>query len=122
MARILIIDDDKLIRDAFKSVLEKFDHNLDFAKTAKEGMDLFKPKKYNLVFLDLALPDKDGQELLKDFRVIDKDTKICVISGFLSKLGNLLEQHDQAVANTVFCMKPINREEVMKIVEEAIAG
>ena len=68
------------------------------------------------------MPDRDGKELLKDLRAMDKDTKICVISGFLSKLGGLLEQHGQTVANTVFCMKPINREEVIKIVEEAIAG
>lgn len=119
--RILVIDDDELIREAFKSVLGQFDYDLDFAKSAQEAMSLFKSKKYHLTFLDLALPDRDGKELLGDLRSMDKDVKICVISGFLSKLGNLLQQHDQTVGNTIFCMKPISREEIIKITKQAIS-
>ncbi len=118
--RILVIDDDELIRGAFKSVLGQFDYELDFAKSAKEAMDLFKLKRYHLIFLDLALPDKDGRELLGDLRTMDKDVKICVMSGFLSRLGNLLEQSNQATGNTIFCMKPVSREEIIKITKEAI--
>jgi len=118
--RILVIDDDPLIREAFKSVLGEFDYELDFAENAKQGEELFKAKKYHLAFLDLALPDKDGKELLQDLRAMDNEVRICVISGFLSKLGNLLERHDQAVGNTIFCMKPISREEIIKITKDNI--
>ena len=117
----MIIDDDKLVRDAFKAVLEEFDYELDFAEDAKKAAELFKAKKYHLNFLDLALPDKDGRELLKDLRGMDQDAKICIISGFLSKLGNLLEQHDQTVGNTIFCMKPLSREEIIKITKDNIS-
>lgn len=119
--RILIIDDDQLIRDAFKAVLGNLDYELDFAKNAKEGIELFKSRKFHLTFLDLALPDKDGKELLSDLRELDKDAKICVISGFLSKLGNLLEQDGRGIGgNTIFCMKPISREEIIKITKDNI--
>ena len=120
MTKILVVDDDALVREGFKTILENFDYELDFAKSAKEAVALFEPKKYRLIFLDLALPDRDGNELLKDFRAVDKDVKICVISGYLSKLGNVLEQHDQSAANTMFCMKPINREEIIKITKDNI--
>jgi len=119
--RILIIDDDKLIREAFKAVLGNLDYELDFAKNAKEGMELFKSRKFHLTFLDLALPDKDGKELLAELRELDKDAKICVISGFLSKLGNLLERGEHGIGgNTMFCMKPISREEIIKITKDNI--
>ena len=121
MNRILIIDDDELIRKAFKCVLEKFDYKLDFACTAKEAENLITLNKYDLVFLDLALPDKDGKELLKDIRSSNKDVKICIMSAFLSKLGNLLEDHGQTTSNISFCMKPISREEMIKITEEALS-
>ncbi|NQV04590.1 MAG: response regulator [Candidatus Omnitrophica bacterium] len=120
MTKILIVDDDALVREGFKTILEDFDYELDFAKSAKEAVALFGPKKYRLIFLDLALPDRDGNELLRDFRTADRDVKICVISGYLSKLGNVLEQHDQSAANTMFCMKPINREEIIKITKDNI--
>ncbi|MBU1006152.1 MAG: response regulator [Candidatus Omnitrophica bacterium] len=119
--RILIIDDDELIRGAFKSVLETFDYELDFADNAEKAIALFRSKKIHLTFLDLNLPDKDGKELLKELRVIDSEAKICIISGFLSRLGNLLEQHDQAVGNTIFYMKPISREEIIKIVKDNLS-
>ena len=119
--RILIIDDDQLIRDAFKAVLGDLDYELDFAKNAKEGIELFKSNKFHLTFLDLALPDRDGKELLADLRDLDQDAKICVISGFLSKLGNLLEQDGRGVGgNTIFCMKPVSREEIIKITKDNI--
>ena len=118
MIKILIVDDDPLIREGFKTILEKLDYKLNFAKSAEEAVSLFEPGKYKLIFLDLALPDRDGKELLREFRSIDKDVKICVISAYLSKLGDVLEQHDQEVANTMFCMKPINRDEIIKIVQE----
>ncbi|MFA4991206.1 MAG: response regulator [Candidatus Omnitrophota bacterium] len=118
--KILIIDDDEMIREAFKSVLKEFNYDLDFAKTAKEVEGLFRRGKYNLIFLDLALPDGDGGKILTELRLKDKDTKICVMSGYLSRLGNLLAPHNQAVVNTIFCMKPISREEIIKITKGAI--
>jgi len=121
MVKILIVDDDKLIREGFKTILGDLNYKLDFAESAKEARDLFKPKKYRLIFLDLALPDGDGKELLREFRSQDKDVKICVISAYVSKIGDVLEQHDQVVANTIFCMKPINREEIIKITKDNIS-
>lgn len=119
--RILIIDDDELVREAFKAVLGQFDYELNFAGTAKQAMDLFKLKKYHLAFLDLSLPDRDGRELLVDLRRIDNEVKVCVVSGYLSKLGNLSEQHGQVVDNTMFYMKPISREEIIKIIKDNIS-
>jgi two-component SAPR family response regulator len=84
-------------------------------------MSLFKAKRYHLIFLDLALPDRDGKELLEDLKAIEKDIKICVISGFLSKLGDFLGTHRQTVGNIIFCMKPISREEIIKITKDNIS-
>ena len=118
--RILIINDDELIREAFKAVLGELDFEIDFAKTAKEALDLFNSKAYHLIYLDLQQPDKDGNELIKEIREINKDIKICVISGYLSKLGNLMELRDKAACNTMFCMKPLSRKEIIEITKNTI--
>jgi len=70
--------------------------------------------------LDLQLPDKDGNELLKKIREINKDIKICVMSGYLSKLGNLMELRDKAAGNLMFCMKPLSRKEIIEITKNTI--
>jgi two-component system, NtrC family, response regulator HydG len=118
--KILVIDDDELIRDAFKTVLKEFNFEIDFAKTAKEAMDLFNSKAYHLIYMDLQLPDKDGNDLLKEMREINKDIKICVMSGYLSKLGNLMELRDKAAGNIMFCMKPLSRREIIEITKNSI--
>jgi CheY-like chemotaxis protein len=118
--KILIIDDDELVREAFKAVLGELDFEIDFAKTAKEALDLFNQKAYHLVYLDLNLPDKDGNDLLKEMRGINRDIKICVMSGYLSKLGNLLELRDKTAGNTMFCVKPLSRKEIIEITKNSI--
>lgn len=120
--KILVIDDDELVREAFKAVLEELDFKIDYAKTAKEALDLFNANSYHLIYLDLHLPDKDGNDLLKEIRAINKDIKICVMSGYLSKLGNLMELRDKAADNIMFCIKPLGRKEIIEITKSAIFG
>jgi hypothetical protein len=44
------------------------------------------------------------------------------MSGYLSRLGKLLEHHDQSVTNIMFCMKPVSREEIINIVKGVMGG
>ncbi len=66
--RVLVIDDEESIRRALKSVLSARKYEVSLAATAAEGIDLAIETNPELVVLDLALPDMDGQDVCKELR------------------------------------------------------
>lgn len=66
---ILIIDDELQIRKMLTIILQSNDYQVIEAATAKEGLQMAASYQPDLILLDLGLPDKNGQELLKELRV-----------------------------------------------------
>ena len=66
--RILIIEDDKSIRNFFKAILEANNYDVIMATTGTEGYGLITSQCPDLVILDLGLPDMDGIKVLKQLR------------------------------------------------------
>jgi len=81
-SRILIIDDDGLIRSLFKETLEEQGHTVVTAGTSTEGIECVKRWDFDLVFLDLKLPDTDGAEFLGQMRSAKPDLPITIITGY----------------------------------------
>ncbi|PLX19271.1 MAG: response regulator [Marinilabiliales bacterium] len=81
MAKILVIDDEKSIRDTLKEILEYEDHKVDLAEDGEEGLDQFKNNKYDIVLLDIKMPKKDGIEVLEDIFAVATDVPVIMISG-----------------------------------------
>ncbi len=65
---ILIIDDEPPIRKLLQIILESSDYKVIQATTGKEGLNLSATRPPDLILLDLGLPDKSGQEILKELR------------------------------------------------------
>ncbi len=80
MARILVIDDEGAIRATLKSALDKRGHQTVTAATAKEGLE-FASAGFDVIFLDVMLPDKSGMELLPELLTKFPQTAVVVISG-----------------------------------------
>jgi two-component system, OmpR family, KDP operon response regulator KdpE len=68
-AEILIVDDEHQIRKLLEITLEAHDYKVTQAATAKEALQMAAVHPPQLILLDLGLPDKNGLELLKDFRL-----------------------------------------------------
>ena len=81
MAKILVIDDEKSIRDTLKEILEYEDHQVDVAEDGEEGLEQFKNNKYDIVLLDIKMPKKDGIEVLEDIFGVATDVPVIMISG-----------------------------------------
>lgn len=81
MAKILVIDDEKSIRDTLKEILEYEDHQVDLAADGDEGLALFNENKYEIVLLDIKMPQKDGIEVLEEIFKIDYEIPVIMISG-----------------------------------------
>ncbi|WP_303678221.1 response regulator transcription factor [Dehalococcoides mccartyi] len=82
MYNILIVDDHPIVRAGMKSILnaEKGMFTLDEAQNARETMLKVSSNNYDLILLDLTLPDNQGLNLLKDIKTIKKQTPILILS------------------------------------------
>lgn len=82
--KILIADDDYLLRDLLKDILEKEDYQVEEAEDGIQTLEKFEETKdYNLIILDIMMPGKNGKEVLKEIR---KTSQVPVI--MLTALGD----------------------------------
>jgi CheY-like chemotaxis protein len=81
---LLFVDDDEYIRSVMRRIIGQFECDLTEAADGKTCLALYAPKKWDLIILDLRLPDIDGIELLKSLREQDPEQAIAVFSGYLS--------------------------------------
>jgi len=65
VARILVIDDEKSIRNTLQEVLEYENHKVDLAINGNEALELFDKGEYDVVFCDIKMPGMDGIEVLE---------------------------------------------------------
>ncbi|ERK32536.1 response regulator transcription factor [Clostridium intestinale] len=68
MSKILIIEDEEKVAEILKAYLEKAGYEVFTAISGRSGLDIFKEKEFNLVILDLMLPDITGEEICKTIR------------------------------------------------------
>ena len=81
--RLLIVDDEKMICEEFRETLEQDGHQVDCARSGKEGLKKIQTENYNVIFLDAAMPSLSGEEVLKKIRTFSQ-VPVAIISGFLS--------------------------------------
>ncbi len=81
MPRILIIDDEKSVRQALREILdyEKFD--VEDAPDGPSGLKLFSEMSFDLVLCDIKMPKMDGMEVLEKIQKIQNDVPVVMISG-----------------------------------------
>jgi len=87
MADILIVDDDRLICDILVKMMGHFGHESRFALTGKEGLELAKNGRFDIVFLDVKLPDANGLDLIKTIKANPSSPEIIIITGDSSPDG-----------------------------------
>jgi DNA-binding NtrC family response regulator len=76
MTRILVIDDEKAMRQAYKTVLEKMDCQVDMAEDGIDGIERFLNKIYDVVITEFNLETLDGMQMLEHFQQIDPKVPI----------------------------------------------
>jgi DNA-binding response OmpR family regulator len=81
MARILLIDDDDLVRRTLSYLLVRHGHTVIEASNGKDGLDLFKVSNADLVITDIVMPGKEGTEVLIELRKKTPPVKVIAISG-----------------------------------------
>lgn len=81
MARVLIIDDDELICDWIANVVIQLGHNSFYARTLEEGLRKVQSEPFDIVFVDVHLPDGSGLDIIPKIKSARSSPEIIVITG-----------------------------------------
>lgn len=82
MKKILVIDDEPIVRTSCIRSLSPEGYEVKLASSGKEALELLEKESFNLVLLDLKMPDMDGIEVLKKIKDTWPDTKVVMITGY----------------------------------------
>src|SRR6266550_1434427 len=80
--RILVVDDEVDIRESLEVLLSMEGYQIELAPNATEGQRKIESGSYDLILLDLMMPDRSGMEVLRDVRERDTETPIFLITAY----------------------------------------
>jgi two-component system, NtrC family, nitrogen regulation response regulator NtrX len=114
--QVLIIDDEASIRQSLGAALKDEGYKTEAAASGREGLDLLKSEKFDVVFLDIWMPEMDGMEVLKQIKTEWPDQMVIMMSGH----GNI-ETAVKAVKNGAFDFveKPLSLERILVLLQNA---
>ena len=81
MANILVIDDEKSIRNTLKDILEYEKHTVDLAANGMDGFEKFQNNEFDVVLCDIKMPQMDGIEILEKIVQLTNEIPVIMISG-----------------------------------------
>ncbi len=81
-AQILVVDDDKTMRDACHQILARQGFQVEQAASARQGLGLLERRSFDVILLDLVMPDLDGLDILKKIKTLDADCEVIIITGY----------------------------------------
>lgn len=117
MGKILIIDDERSIRNSLKEIIEYESHQVDLAENGPEGLDLVKKNQYDIVFCDIKMPEMDGTEVLDILNKDNPEIPVIMISGH----GNI-ETAVECIKKGAFDFieKPLDLNRILVTIKNAI--
>ena len=116
-ARILVIDDERVIGEGCRLVLGELGHAVTLCLAGRDGLDAVRESQYDLVLLDLKLPDMDGMDILKTLHKENPGIYSVIITGY-----STIQSAVQAMKLGAFdyLAKPFSDEELILTVERAV--
>jgi PAS domain S-box-containing protein len=116
-ADILIVDDDKFIHKTLKLILGKQGYGTEMAVTGREALEKANGRFFNLVLLDIRLPDMEGIELLAPLKEMHPDTEVIMVTGYASLETAVRALNEGASA---YITKPLRTDELLATVRGAL--
>jgi CheY-like chemotaxis protein len=114
---ILIVDDDEFLTETFKVILETVGYHVEIAASGMQAIHKTRDKDYDLIILDIKLPDINGDEVARIMKKQGKKTKIVMITGY-EKLAEGLKE--EPVEAKEILMKPVSPNNLLTVTKKVL--
>src|SRR3954467_1155584 len=114
---VLIIDDEAAIRESLQTLLEMEGFDIETAVSGEDGLSILADRTFDLVLLDLALPGRDGMDILSEIRSHDSKLPVIMITAF-GTVENAVRAMQSGATN--FVQKPWDNEKLLADVRAAV--
>ena len=115
--KILVVDDKKVIGDLFDFTLGYSGHIITVLDNAKDAINVVKTNEFDIAFLDIVMPEKDGVELLQELKAISPQLPVIMMSGY-SVEDKKLKAKDLGAA--ICLKKPFEIDDVKRVIKSTI--
>jgi DNA-binding NtrC family response regulator len=117
MHKVLVVDDDKVLQQSVKQALEFHHFNVDVADNGKEAVSAVYREKYDLVVMDVNMPEMDGLEALVEIKKHDSSTIVLILTAY-SNVSDAVKAVKEGAYN--YLEKPISSENLVALIKRAL--
>ncbi|MGR3177650.1 MAG: response regulator [Candidatus Anammoxibacter sp.] len=119
--QVLVIDDNDMVRDAFTLALKGTEYAVDLAANGKDGIEMYKKSKHDLIFLDLKMPEMDGTTVLREIRKISEKVPVYIVTAFYAEFLDTLKDIRENNIAFELLKKPVSNAQIL-LVTEGVLG
>ena len=120
MARILVIDDELVIRQALSIMLANVGHKVETAENGRAGLDLLERESFDLVLTDILMPEMDGVEAMRKLRALPSPPKIVAMSGGVQLTREDFPRAAELLGADAALSKPFRARELYALVDRLL--
>ena len=119
--RILLVDDEEIIVDLEKQMLERLGYHVTERTSSSDALKAFKanPSAFDLVISDMSMPNMTGDQLSRELLSVRPDIPVIICTGFSARIDH---EKAQRIGVKGFLMKPVVRSEMAKMVRKVLDG
>lgn len=115
---ILLVEDEEDLLELYKSFLESDGYVVETATKGRDAVNKAKKKKFDMVILDIKLPDIMGDEVARELKAIDESVIIIMVTGFPS-FQESIDALDLGIYDIL--LKPITADELLRAARDAFS-
>ena len=116
LLKVLVIDDESVICDACELILSEKGHTVTPKNNGKAGLDAIRGDTYDILLLDMKLPDIDGMDILKVVQEEKPELCTIIMTGY-SSISNAVQAMRKGADN--YLAKPFTDDELLQAIEES---
>lgn len=116
--KVLVVEDTQIAQKVAKIILVDLKCDVDIAENGQKALQLFQNNQYDLVLLDLGLPDIAGEDVTKSMRKSEKGTRRTPIVALTAYYDESYQSNCLAMGIDDFILKPLNKEKGKGTIEK----
>jgi DNA-binding response OmpR family regulator len=120
--RVLVVDDEKDITLVCAMILEDAGFEVNVFTDSVLALANFKPNFYDLVILDIKMPDMDGFELYRKIKDLDVKVKVCFLTASEMYYETFRSKEYSSIDSDLFIYKPIGNKDLMQKVKKIMTS